>query len=293
MSDEKAPIDPPPYTDNPIPVSEKSNGAGGPPRGPRPPFPLDLPALNMIRGKRVILASASPRRRQLLAQVRRIAYSTMAHESSSPRRTHTNIFDQIGLTDIEIIPSTVPEDQSHSLPPFEYVLATATTKAQNVYAATIDTPNNEPALVLAADTVVSTNLGQILEKPRSEREHIATLKMLRDNNNGWHKVYTAVVAMAPLDTAVAPGYAMEHHVEETAVKFDQSVTDELIMSYVRTREGADKAGGYGIQGIGSILVEKIDGTFDNVVGLPLRATLQLIENVIVDPGQAEEVIDAL
>jgi len=221
----------------------------------------------MIRGKRVILASASPRRRQLLAQ--------------------------IGLTDIEIIPSTVPEDQSHSLPPFEYVLATATTKAQNVYAATIDTPNNEPALVLAADTVVSTNLGQILEKPRSEREHIATLKMLRDKNNGWHKVYTAVVAMAPLDTAVAPGYAMEHHVEETAVKFDQSVTDELIMSYVRTREGADKAGGYGIQGIGSILVEKIDGTFDNVVGLPLRATLQLIENVIVDPGQAEEVIDAL
>jgi septum formation protein len=71
------------------------------------------------------------------------------------------------------------------------------------------------------------------------------------------------------------------------------VTDDLIVSYVKTREGADKAGGYGIQGIGSILVEKIDGTFDNVVGLPLRATLQLIENVIVDPGQTEEVIDAL
>lgn len=74
MSDEKAPLDPPPYTDNPIPIPEKSNGAGGQPRGPRPPFPLDLPALNMIRGKRVILASASPRRRQLLAQVRRFAY---------------------------------------------------------------------------------------------------------------------------------------------------------------------------------------------------------------------------
>jgi septum formation protein len=73
MSDEKAPLDPPPYTDIPQPISEKSNGAGGPPRGPRPPFPLDLPALNMIRGKRVILASASPRRRQLLAQVRRTA----------------------------------------------------------------------------------------------------------------------------------------------------------------------------------------------------------------------------
>lgn len=99
--------------------------------------------------------------------------------------------------------------------------------------------------------------------------------------------------MAPLETAVDPGYAMEHHVEETAVKFDQSVTDELIESYVRTREGVDKAGGYGIQGIGSILVEKIDGTFDNVVGLPLRATLQIIESVIVEPGQIEEVDEAI
>jgi septum formation protein len=62
---------------------------------------------------------------------------------------------------------------------------------------------------------------------------------------------------------------------------------------VRTREGADKAGGYGIQGMGSILVEKIDGTFDNVVGLPLRATLQVIESVIVEPGQVEEVVDVL
>jgi len=57
---------------------------------------------------------------------------------------------------------------------------------------------------------------------------------------------------------------------------------------VRTREGADKAGGYGIQGIGSILVEKIDGTFDNVVGLPLRATLQLIEKVLNPEGESDD-----
>ena len=147
--------------------------------------------------------------------------------------------------------------------------------------------------MIAADTVVSAHMGQILEKPRSEKDHIATLKMLRDQNGGWHKVYTAVVCMAPLESLADPGYVMETHVEETAVKFDQNVTDDLIVSYVRTREGADKAGGYGIQGTGSILVEKIDGTFDNVVGLPLRATLQLIEKVIVEPEVPDEVEDAL
>lgn len=147
--------------------------------------------------------------------------------------------------------------------------------------------------MIAADTVVSTTMGQILEKPRSEKEHMGMLRMLRDGNNGWHKVYTAVVCMAPLDSAVDPGYAIETHVEETAVKFDGTVTDELLMSYVKTREGADKAGGYGIQGLGSILVEKIDGTFDNVVGLPLRSTLQVIEKVVVEPDVPAEVTDVL
>ncbi|KAK5719210.1 hypothetical protein LTR15_007733 [Elasticomyces elasticus] len=258
--DQKLPLEPPPaYQDDPKPTPS--------PARPRGPLPLNLPALNMIRGRRVILASASPRRRQLLAQ--------------------------IGLTDLEIIPSTEPEDCDKNLPPFEYVFQTASQKARNVYASQIDSPKGEPALVIAADTVVSTHSGQILEKPRSEAQHIATLKMLRDGNSGWHKVYTAVVCMAPLDSLADPGYAMETHVEETAVKFDQNVTDDLIVAYVKTREGADKAGGYGIQGMGSILVEKIDGVFDNVVGLPLRATLMLIEKCVVNPVVGEEVEEAL
>jgi len=186
----------------------------------------------------------------------------------------------IGLTDLEIIPSTFAEDlDKSSLTPWEYVLETATQKAQEVYRRETTNPDgNDPVLVLSADTVIVTMTGEILEKPRNEVHHLAMLKTLRDGPP--HKVYTAVVAMAPLETLVRPGYALEHHVEETAVHFDKTVTDDLLMSYVKTREGIDKAGGYAIQGTGSILVEKIEGPYDNVVGLPLRGTLKIIEKAM-------------
>ncbi|KAL4913507.1 Maf-like protein-domain-containing protein [Aspergillus aurantiobrunneus] len=219
-----------------------------------PPPPLPLPVLQSLRSKRVILASQSPRRRQIISY--------------------------LGLPNIEIIPSDFAEDLPHTLQPFEYVLATATQKAQDVYAREIvNEEKGEPALILAADTVVVETLsGTILEKPRSEAHHITMLKSLRDARN--HKVYTAIVAMAPLNSARDPGYAIETAIEETNVKFDGEVTDELILAYVRTREGVDKAGGYGMQGLGSILVEKIDGSADNVIGLPLKTTLKVIEKVM-------------
>jgi hypothetical protein len=67
-----------------------------------------------------------------------------------------------------------------------------------------------------------------------------------------------------------------------------TVSDELILAYVKTREGADKAGGYGIQGMGAILVEKIDGSYDNVVGLPLNATMKLIGQALDPHLDAED-----
>ena len=156
----------------------------------------------------------------------------------------------------------------------------------SVYASSLDSPAlGDPAVVLAADTVVVSQGGQVLEKPRSEGDHIAMLKTLR--NSGFHKVYTGVVAMAPLVSARDPGYALESTVEETTVKFGRDVTDEMLLAYVRTREGADKAGGYGIQGVGAILVDRIEGSFDNVVGLPLRATLGLIEKVLANAEEED------
>jgi septum formation protein len=194
---------------------------------------------------------------------------------------------QIGLNKIEIIPSNAPEDLPKSLSPFEYVLQTATQKVLAVYRQEIDNESRgEPALIIAADTIVVSSGGDILEKPRSEQQHIAMLKNLRDT--GVHQVFTAVAVITPLESARDPGYALETAVEETAVKFDPNITNDLILAYVRTREGADKAGGYGIQGLGSILVEKIDGSFDNVVGLPLRTTLSLIEKVMANDDDMED-----
>jgi MAF protein len=176
-----------------------------------------------------------------------------------------------------------PESLSKTdLSPFEYVLQTASQKCLSVYEKSLETrlPSiPDPALVIAADTIILTTHGRILEKPRSEADHIGMLKMLRDQKQ--HKVYTAVCALAPREDARHPGYNMETSVEETLVSFD-SVGDDLILAYVNTREGVDKAGGYGIQGMGSLLVERIEGSFDNVVGLPIRVTLGLIEKVVLN-----------
>ncbi len=194
---------------------------------------------------------------------------------------------QIGLSNIEAIPSPVPENLPKSLSPFEYVLQTAKRKAMAVYAVEVNnTQLGEPAILIAADTVVVSSLGEMMEKPRSEKEHVAMLKSLRDS--GEHRVFTAVAVMAPLESARDPGYALETAVEETSVEFDKMVTDELLLAYVRTREGVDKAGGYGIQGIGAVLVERIHGSFDNVVGLPLRVTLRLIEKVLSHGDELED-----
>jgi septum formation protein len=105
------------------------------------------------------------------------------------------------------------------------VLATATEKCEEVYKREIDNdthPRGEVALVLSADTIVVSHKGKILEKPRSEIEHIQMLQMLRDE--GTHKVVTAVCVMAPTEAAINPGYKQETHVEETTVKFDPNGT---------------------------------------------------------------------
>ncbi|KAI1807099.1 hypothetical protein F4811DRAFT_560099 [Daldinia bambusicola] len=215
---------------------------------PPPGALLDLPILKYMRTHRVILASASPRRRALLSQ--------------------------LGLPNLEIRASTKPEDlPKKDLGAYGYVSATAQQKALDV---------KDPDLVIAADTVIVTRDGSVLEKPGSEAAHVRMLRHLRDTRA--HRVLTAVCCVAPRADAQHPGYAMASHVEETKVLFGREhdgLPDDVIDAYVRTREGADKAGGYAVQGLGgALLVEKVDGSVDNVIGLPVRKTLQLCEKVI-------------
>jgi septum formation protein len=97
------------------------------------------------------------------------------------------------------------------------VLQTAQAKAIDVYQREVDVDDNL-GLVIAADTVIISHNGVVMEKPRNPQHHLEMLKQLRDE--GPHQVATAVVVMRPLVNPVDPGYRMEVHTESTTVKFD-------------------------------------------------------------------------
>ncbi|KAK5637171.1 hypothetical protein RRF57_012883 [Xylaria bambusicola] len=288
LSSNDVPVDPPPAyapstKEHGLPIRQSQQPQQG--RRPPPLAPLELPILKYMQTHRIILASASPRRRALLSQ--------------------------IGLPNLEVIPSTQPENlPKDQMGAFEYVSSTAQQKALDIYHAAIKQAEEaneaaqkaggngqvrqntvkDPDLVIAADTVVVTREGAILEKPPSEQAHKRMLRHLRDTRT--HRVLTAVCCVAPKADASFPGYAMSSHIEETKVTFAKAsdgLPDDVIDAYVRTREGVDKAGGYAVQGIGGMmLVEKVEGSVDNVVGLPVRQCLQLCEKVVFKQDEESE-----
>ena len=178
--------------------------------------------------------------------------------SGSPRRAA--LLDQIGIR-YEVL---IPEVEEAPLPgetPEAFVSRMAREKAAAVPAA--------DAVVLAADTVVVLD-GRVLGKPVDAEEGIAMLKSLGGRE---HEVLTAI--------AVTDGVGMASEVVRTLVRF-VPVDDALALAYWRTGEGADKAGSYGIQGIGGILVESIEGSYSAVVGLPLPETEKALVRLGVD-----------
>lgn len=206
-----------------------------------------------LQSGRVILASKSPRRKEIIE-------------------------NELNLSNVHIFPSGFAENlDKEEYSPIEYVLATAEQKVLDVYRAEVDS-DIPPSVVIAADTIVLCQ-NQILEKPRGTDHHIKMLKQLRDSNIP-HKAFTAVAVIVPYEEPVAPGYAIKTHIEITEVHFNSDTTDEQIIEYVNTGEGSDAAGGYKIQEKGKFLVSKIDGDYFNVVGLPVDGTIRLIEQTI-------------
>ena len=130
--------------------------------------------------------------------------------------------------------------------------------------------SHERTLIIAADTVVALD-GEIFGKPVDEAD---ACRMLRALSGRVHSVFTSVTLVMQ-----ERGVAKYHtFVCETKVHF-KHLTDTDILQYVRSGEPFDKAGGYAIQGLASAFVEKIEGDFDNVVGLPMTALLAAMKEV--------------
>ena len=174
--------------------------------------------------------------------------------SASPRRLA--LLQQIGIS-AEVCPADFDEVNGAAVQAEDIVLANAVGKCKAVVKI-----KGDDLPVIAADTVVVAE-GVILGKPQDAEDAV---KMLKQLSGKTHKVMTGI--------AVAYAGEMLAEVCETKVVF-RELSDEEILQYVATGEPLDKAGAYGIQGKGAILVEKIDGCYNNVVGLPLTRT-QLI-----------------
>lgn len=203
----------------------------------------------MIGAMRVILASKSPRRRELLSQIG-IEYECMVSEKE------------------EKIRNTEPE---------AVVMELSRQKADDVYdmaaAEMCGTPHSgdeEPLLVIGADTVVSCG-GEIMGKPKDRED---AKRMLRCLSGGCHSVWTGVTVRYGNGSASSS----ETFAEETKV-YMYDISDDELEEYVSCGEPDDKAGSYAIQGRGARFVEKIEGDYNNVVGLPAAALYQRLKNI--------------
>ena len=182
--------------------------------------------------------------------------------SRSPRRVA--LLNEIGIAYTQIIPS-VEERRSDGEQPSAYAVRLATAKAEAVAA------DLEPGhFVIGCDTIVILD-DQVLEKPGDRQAAHETLRSL---SGKLHTVCSAVAIVAVSGPVVA-GY------ELTEVKFNE-LTDDQIESYIATGEPMDKAGAYGIQGMGAFLVDSIRGNLDTVVGLPRTLLNKLAGKVLND-----------
>ena len=191
----------------------------------------------------IILASASPRRKALL--------------------------EMLGVPDLTVIPAKGEETIDPSLTPAELVKTLSRQKAAEVAAEVAAEDAPEDAVVIGADTVVVLD-GAVLGKPKDKADAKRMLSALSGRS---HTVWTGITAIRG-DTSLS-------RAERTEVFF-RPLSGREIDAYIVTGGPLDKAGAYGAQDLASLFVERIDGDFFNVVGLPLCALGKLLKERGVD-----------
>jgi septum formation protein len=193
--------------------------------------------------RRLVLASASPRRRELLAQA--------------------------GFS-FEVHPAHIPEDPLPAEDPIAYVVRLAREKAESIFAqlsAAQRSSDGAVALqVLGADTTVTLD-NHILGKPEDAADAARMLRMLSGRT---HRVITGVAVITSNTTEVAA--------EVTGVQF-LTLSDEEIAEYIATGEPMDKAGAYAIQGRAARWIPRVQGCYFNVVGLPIALVSTILESL--------------
>ncbi|XP_076270384.1 dTTP/UTP pyrophosphatase [Rhynchophorus ferrugineus] len=200
------------------------------------------PLLSQLNNMRVILASGSKQRANLLASTK---------------------------LKFEIVPSDYEENLDPKEHTFsDFVEKTALGKLNDVYEK-LKNDTRKPDLIIGSDTMVVYN-GKMYGKPKNRNEAI---QCITDLTRGGlpNSVYTGVVIWYKNNV---------HTFTEVTTVYMAKLTDEEIAAYVDTGEPMGKAGGYGVQGIASTFVKRIDGDFNNVIGLPLCRLSQVLKNII-------------
>ena len=193
---------------------------------------------------RLILASASPRRRELLAR--------------------------IGLS-FEILPAR-GEENPHSAIPEEMVQELSAGKALEIYGS-LEEQEKEEAMIIGADTLVAFG-NRVMGKPQDEKDAFDMLFLLQGNT---HQVYTGVTLLyTPKGETACKKLTF---VEKTDVTM-YPMTEQEILEYIATGEPMDKAGAYGIQGKCAAYVREICGDYNNVVGLPVSRLYQELKRIV-------------
>ncbi len=177
--------------------------------------------------------------------------------SKSPRRKELL---SLITTDFEIIPAQGEENADPALSPDMFVQELAKQKALEIAASRPDD------IVIGSDTVVAVN-GEILGKPKDSGDAYRMLSLLSGTS---HSVFTGA--------AIVKNGEIHSFTEETKVKFF-SLSEKEIKDYIATGEPFDKAGAYGIQDIGALLVEGIDGDYYNVMGLPVGRLYRIMKKL--------------